>query len=369
MERKIFHAIGLMSGTSIDGVDAASIETDGYDHAVPQAFTPYAYDAAFRERLRSCFGRREGTANPAIASIERELTELHASAVKRFLSENHLQPESIGLIGFHGQTIWHQPEAKETVQLGDGALLAKLTGIPVVNDFRTADVLAGGNGAPLVPLYHRALAANLPKPAAIVNIGGVSNITWIGGDSDDDILAFDMGPGNALLDDWMLQRTGRPFDALGRLAADGTVDKNDVARFQRHPFFSAKPPKSLDRDAFNIHAPEHLNPADGAATLTFMTAWAIAQGLTFLPRPPRMIYLTGGGRFNATMMRWIGELSGIPVASVDDLGWSGDGLEAEAFAYLAVRSLLGLPLSLPSTTGVNAPMTGGRFHDPKSGSK
>ncbi len=353
MNHPVIHTLGLMSGTSIDGIDTAWIETDGSQHVAARAFASFAYEAAFRERLRSCFGHRE---------VERELTELHAAAVERFLAENHLLPDTIDLIGFHGQTIWHQPETQETIQLGDGGLLAERTGIPVVNDFRTKDVLAGGNGAPLVPLYHQALAANLPKPLAIVNIGGVSNVTWIGSESDLDIMAFDMGPGNALLDDWMLRHTGRPYDAFGQLAAEGKVDMDTIARFQRHPFFAVKPPKSLDRDAFNSYTPEHLNPADGAATLTFMTAWAIVQGLTFLPKPPRTIYLTGGGRKNATMMRWIGERSGIPVTSVDELGWSGDGLEAEAFAYLAVRSCLGLPISLPGTTGVPYPLTGGQLH-------
>lgn len=362
MERHVFHAIGMMSGTSIDGIDTALIETDGLRHVIRRAFMPYTYDAPFRKRLRSYFGHREGTANPEIALFERELTELHASIVDRFLVNNHWIPDSIDLIGFHGQTIWHRPEAKETIQLGDGRLLAERTRIPVVNDFRTADVMAGGNGAPLVPLYHRALAANLPKPLAIVNIGGVTNITWIGSESDIDIMAFDMGPGNALLDDWMLRRAGRPYDAFGKLAAEGKADADAIARFQCHPFFAAKPPKSLDRDAFNSYTPEHLNPADGAATLTLMTAWAIVQGLNFLPKPPRMIFLTGGGRHNTTMMRWIGERSEIPVASVDELGWSGDGLEAEAFAYLAVRSYLGLPISLPGTTGVQYPLTGGQYH-------
>lgn len=363
MKKRIFHTLGLMSGTSIDGMDAALIETDGFQHAVSRAFASYAYEAAFRERLRSCFGHREGRANPEIVQVERELTELHAAAADRFLAENHLLPNAIDLIGFHGQTIWHRPETQETIQLGDGGLLAERTGIPVVNDFRTKDVLAGGKGAPLVPLYHQALAANLPKPLAIVNIGGVSNVTWIGSESDLEIVAFDMGPGNALLDDWMLRHTGQPYDAFGKFAAEGTVDADTIARFQRHPFFALKPPKSLDRDAFNSYTPEHLNSADGAETLTFMTVWAIVQGLACLPKPPRTIYLTGGGRKNATMMRWIGERSGIPVTSVDELGWSGDGLEAEAFAYLAVRSFLGLPISLPGTTGVPYPLTGGQLHE------
>ena len=361
MERKIYRALGLMSGTSIDGIDAALIETDGIDQVTPLAFLSQSYDNLFREKLRSFLGRKDRLA-PDVIAFEQELTEQHASVVRRFLVENLLTPDSIDLIGFHGQTVWHEPKVRLTVQLGDGALLAKLTGIPVVNDFRTADVLSGGNGAPLVPLYHRALSAELPKPVAIINIGGVSNITWIGGEGDDEILAFDLGPGNALLDDWVLRHTGRPYDEFGQLAAEGKADTDVVARFLRHPYFSVKPPKSLDRDAFTDYVPSGLNAADGAATLTLVTVWAIVKGFAYLPKPPVAVYLTGGGRHNLTMMRWIAELSGLPVTSVDDLGWSGDGLEAEAFGYLGVRSRLGLPLSLPLTTGVEKPMTGGRYY-------
>jgi anhydro-N-acetylmuramic acid kinase len=362
MNPPIFRAIGMISGTSIDGIDTALIETDGADIVRPLAFLPHGYDAAFRERLRACFGKLEGNKDPAIAAFERELTELHAAQVEILLHNHNIKPEHIDIIGFHGQTIWHKPEERSTIQLGDGALLANLTGIPVVNDFRSADVKAGGHGAPLVPLYHRALAASLPKPVAIINIGGVSNITWIGGARDDEIIAFDMGPGNALIDDWVLHHNGQPYDEYGALAASGCVDEGLVARFMAHPFFAEKPPKSLDRDAFRDLAPDELSPADGAATLTMMTARAIAEGLRLVPQPPLHVYLTGGGRHNRTMMRWIGELSGLPVGSVDELGWSGDGLEAEAFAYLAVRSRLGLPLTLPGTTGVLQAMTGGRYY-------
>lgn len=354
----------MISGTSIDGVDTALIETDGYEHVKPLAFMPHSYDADFRERLRYCFGRREGARDPEVAVVEQDFTELHAEVARRFLAEHNLEPEDIDLIGFHGQTLWHRPEAGETVQIGDGALLAMLTGIPVVNDFRTADVKAGGHGAPLVPLYHRALAADVAKPVAIVNIGGVSNITWIGNGQDDAILAFDTGPGNALIDDWMLRHAGQPYDAAGGLAATGAVDGAKVAHFMEHPFFAAKPPKSLDRDVWQHFVPERLDVADGVATLTMMTARAIASALRHLPQPPRRLYLTGGGRYNLTLMRWIGELADLPVDTVDMLGWSGDGLEAEAFGYLAVRSLLGEPLSVPGTTGAQRPTLGGRLHYP-----
>ncbi|MDD5587375.1 MAG: anhydro-N-acetylmuramic acid kinase, partial [Alphaproteobacteria bacterium] len=262
-----------------------------------------------------------------------------------------------------GQTIWHQPEEGLTIQLGDGGYLARQTGIPVINDFRSADIRAGGQGAPLVPLYHRALAANLPKPVAIINIGGVSNITWIGGDDEDDILAFDMGPGNALIDDWMLRHTGQPYDKDGKLAALGFAEEARVDRFLQHPFFGKKPPKSLDRNAFNEFIPQGMSTTDGVATLTMMTVRAVVSGLDLLPRKPLTVYLTGGGRHNATMMRWIAEQSGSPVETVEALGWNGDSLEAETFAYLAVRSKLGLPLSLPGTTGVSRPATGGILHD------
>jgi len=348
-----------MSGTSIDGVDAALIETDGYAHVRPLGFMGKPYGAYFREKLRKFMGNAKGASDPAVAPFARELTEMHAEIALALLKK---LGESADLIGFHGQTLYHHPEKRMTIQIGDGPLLAKMTGIDVVNDFRSADVLAGGNGAPLVPLYHRALVANLPKPILILNIGGVSNVTWVNGDGDDDILAFDVGPGNALIDDWVLRHTGHPFDQKGLLAASGKVIEGAVNKVLHLPFFDRVPPKSLDRDEFGKHMPENLNPADGAATLTMITARAVARALDFLPQKPKTIYVAGGGRHNDTLMRWIGDVSGLNVLSVDALGWSGDGLEAEAFGYLAVRSVLGLPLSLPKTTGVPRPMTGGKIN-------
>ena len=364
MKSKLYRAIGLMSGTSIDGIDAALVETDGMGYVRSLGFVPYTYEQDFRVKLRRLFGKHEPADAPEILTVERELTDLHARTVKKLLTQMNGHIGAVDVIGFHGQTLWHQPQEGITHQIGDGAWLAKSTGIPVVNDFRSADVRAGGQGAPLVPLYHRALAADLPKPVAILNVGGVSNVTWIGGDSDDLILAFDVGPGNAPLDDWILHHTGRAFDEHGTVAASGHINQDAVDLIMKHPFFDAKPPKSLDRNAFKDLVPDNLSPADGAATITAIIAHCVARSLNFMPQKPLRLYVTGGGRLNKTFMRMLSDLIGIPVASVDDLGWSGDALEAEAFAYLAVRSQLGLPLSVPGTTGVKQPMTGGKCHVP-----
>lgn len=359
---KIYRALGLMSGTSIDGIDVAFLETDGGASVRSLDGATYPYEEEFRARMQGCFRNRQGTQDPNVAAIERTATLLHAQAVKAFLQTQNLSPDHVDLIGFHGQTIWHDPAARETIQLGDGALLAAETGIDVVNDFRTADVKAGGQGAPLLPLYHRALAASLPKPVAIVNIGGISNVTWIGGQGDDEILAFDTGPGNALLNDWVLRHTGQAFDEDGRLAAAGKVDAEHVADFLAHPYFHHKGPKSLDRDQFSVFVPQGLSPEDGAATLTMMTVQAIAHGLRQTGKLLHALYLCGGGARNATMRLWLAQATGAKVGIVEDLGWNGETLEAEGFAYLAVRSVLGLPLSLPGTTGVAQPQQGGVFH-------
>lgn len=363
MKPKLYKALGLMSGTSIDGMDAALIETDGYDHVRPLGFMGLPYGDDFRQKLRGHLGNARGAADLAVAEFERELTDLHARLANALMRETGIRAD---LIGFHGQTLFHKPEDRLTVQIGDGQRLAAATGVPVVNDFRSADVRAGGHGAPLVPLYHRALLAAHEKPVLILNIGGVSNLTWVGGDGDDDILACDVGPGNALIDDWVLRHTGFPYDEDGVLASTGRIDQDAVARALAYPFFSEQPPKSLDRDAFQAFVPEHLNAADGTATLTMITARGVAAALPFLPQKPRIIYVAGGGRHNKTLMQWIANETKCLVHSVDELGWSGDGLEAEAFAWLAVRHVLGEPLSLPKTTGAPHPIKGGRLHKPNT---
>jgi len=350
---RVYRVIGLMSGTSLDGIDAAFIETDGATKVVAGPSLTIPYDAAMRRRLRSVLGGQG-----PVAEVERALTEAHADAVRTLMTRHDLGP--IELLGFHGHTILHRPQARRTWQIGNGALLARLTGIDVVADFRSADVAAGGEGAPLAPLYHAALAGPLEKPLAVLNLGGVGNVTWIG-EGEDAILAFDTGPGNALIDDWALAHTGRGVDLDGALAGAGRVDEAHLATFLAHPYFARRPPKSLDRDEFRAFLPSALGPADGAATLTAMTAAAVAQAARHFPAPARRWLVTGGGRRNPVLMAALAERLNAPVEPVEQVGWDGDALEAQAFAYLAVRSVLGLPLSLPRTTGVARPTTGGRL--------
>ena len=346
-------ALGLMSGTSMDGIDAAVIRTDGTRVFEFGPALTVPYDADFRARLRVLLGREEG-----LDAIERELTLLHAAAVRRLIADHGLG--GMDVIGFHGHTVLHRPEEGRTRQIGDGALLAAETGIPVVNDLRSADVAAGGEGAPLAPLYHAALAGELDKPLCVLNVGGVANLTWIG--AGDAIVAFDTGPGNALLDDWMERTTGRRYDADGKTAAAGTVDEARLATLLDHPYFQRTPPKSLDRDDFRGDAVDGLAAADGAATLTAFTARAVGAAVDFLPEGPRRWLVCGGGRHNGTLMDMLRKTVGAPVDPVEAVGWQGDVLEAQLFAFLAVRSLYGLPLTFPTTTGAAAPTTGGVLH-------
>jgi anhydro-N-acetylmuramic acid kinase len=356
---KTFRVIGLMSGTSLDGIDAALIETDGDRHIVRKAFLSEPYDDALRGRIRACLNLKPADRASA-AEAERELTEAHAAVIGRLLAQEGLRPADIDLIGFHGQTVAHAPAEKFTCQLGDGVLLARLTGIRVVNDFRTADVLAGGQGAPLAPVYHRALAAALDRPVAFLNIGGVANLTYI--DADGSILAFDTGPGNALLDDWMLEKAGHKYDAGGAAAARGAADADVLAQLMSHPFFAAKPPKSLDRNDFASGAWRGLSLENGAATLAAFTVAGVARACDFLPQRPKEWIVSGGGRLNAAIMSGLRQRLGAPVRTIEDIGFNGDAVEAEAFAYMAVRSLQGLPISFPGTTGVAQPMAGGKLN-------
>ncbi len=349
--------IGLMSGTSLDGIDAAIVETDGLRYIRTGAFLTIPYDDGFRSRLRATFGTRGDT--PMAQDISRELAQCHAEAVDALLKKAGLKAADIQLIGFHGQTIFHDPGNRFTRQLGDGALLARLTGIRVVNDFRSADVAAGGQGAPLVPLFHSALAEGMERPLAILNIGGIANITYLG---EGDPIAFDTGPGNALIDDLFLRHTGVALDKDGATAGAGKVDGNALARLLDHSFFRMAVPKSLDRDVFDPSPVAQLSLADAAATLAMFTAKSISLSVDLLPAAPKRWLVCGGGRHNGAIMHGLRNLLKVPVEPVEVAGWNGDALEAQAFAYLAVRALKGLPLTLPTTTGVPQPMTGGVLH-------
>lgn len=356
---KTYRVIGLMSGTSLDGIDAALIKTDGEGKIEREAFLTVPYSDALREKIRRCFNF-PSKMMPQALEVEKELTELHAQVVKDLLAAQGLAAKDVNLIGFHGQTISHAPEKKFTCQLGDGELLAQLTGIQVVNDFREADVKAGGQGAPLVPIYHQALSDGLEKPVAFLNIGGVANVTFVGRDGA--LLAFDTGPGNALIDDWMLRKAQKKYDANGDTAASGQAREEIVAMLMKHAFFTQKPPKSLDRNAFLSDAWKGLSLEDGAATLTAFTAESVARAVDHLPEKPKSWVVSGGGRLNQTLMDELQKRLGVPVLTIDEMGLNGDAIEAEAFAYLAVRNVKGLPISFPDTTGVPYPMQGGKFH-------
>lgn len=358
-------AIGLMSGTSLDGVDVALIETDGKRVKAfgPSGYRPYTETerGLLRQALSEAVNLPQRDARPGILrEAERAVTIAHAEAVAAFTAQHRITRENVDIVGFHGQTVLHRPELKMTVQIGDATALARAIHIPVMHDFRAADVAAGGQGAPFVPVYHRALAQSLERegPIVVVNIGGVSNITYI--DGADTLIACDTGPGNALLDDFMLRTMSKPFDCEGRTAAQGNVDVAWVIRALEHPFFALPPPKSLDRNDFNSLVLGQMAPADGAATLTAFTAAAIAEIVPRLPKEPKSWIVAGGGARNLTLLRMLRErLSPATVESADALGWSADAIEAQAFGFLAARGLKGLPLSYPATTGVPIPMTGG----------
>ncbi len=363
-------ALGLMSGTSLDGIDAAILDTDGAGINETGAALTVPYTDALRARLRSVLGG-EGP----VEQVAREVTEAHAAAVAALLRRAGLGAGDIGVIGFHGHTILHRPDQGRTWQIGDGALLARATGIDVVADFRSADIAAGGQGAPLAPLYHAALCRGMAKPVCVLNLGGIANLTWIGdagigdagigdagiGDADD-VIAFDTGPGNALLDDWALSHTGQRFDEGGALAAAGTVDAAVLETLLAHPHFGRPPPKSLDRLDFDCASLGALSAADGAATLAAFTCRAVALAVRCLPAPPARWLVTGGGRHNPVLMAGLAHALDATVDAAEAVGWDGDAIEAQAFAFLAVRSLRGLPLSLPSTTGAAKPVPGGMLH-------
>ena len=352
---KISLAVGLMSGTSLDGIDAALLVTDGETFVKTRDFLSFPYPASFRKKLRSVLGGKG-----PIPEVECQLTELHTKVVKLLLKQAGVSNKNVRVIGFHGHTISHQPQLKKTWQIGDGSLLARQTGIDVIFDFRSNDIAQGGQGAPLVPLFHKELAKNLEHPLAILNVGGVANVTWIGAEMDNPI-AFDTGPGCALLDDWIWQATQIESDIDGSFSGSGKIILRVVKNYMASSYFERTPPKSLDRDEFDLFPLDGISTNDGAATLVEFTCEAIVRSLTFMPKRPKNWLVSGGGRHNPFLMKRLTEKLDVSVAPVESVGWDGDALEAQAFAYLAVRSLKGLPLTLPSTTGVKLPTQGGKL--------
>ncbi|YCI03878.1 anhydro-N-acetylmuramic acid kinase [Ensifer sp. D2-11] len=370
---RVLTAIGLMSGTSMDGIDIAVVRTDGDSIVDRGPSAGYAYDPQFRKRLkqgledaRSILKREERPGT--LADIERDLTLRHALAVRMFLQENNILPDNVDVIGFHGQTVLHRPDQALTVQLGDGELLARETGIDVVYDMRANDMAHGGQGAPLIPAYHAALARGLSKvgeiatPVVFVNIGGISNLTYIG--AGEEIVAYDSGPGNTLIDQWVEAHAGIPYDQGGMIASEGGVLRELADRYLSHPFFSAEKRRSLDRNDFAPPAAGDASLEDGARTLAHVTAAGIVRSARHLPANPAAYIVCGGGRLNSVIMsdlRTLAEAEGARVLAAEALDLNGDSMEAEAWAYLAVRSRYGLPLTYPGTTGVSCPVSGGRL--------
>jgi len=355
-------ALGTMSGTSLDGVDAAMLLTDGeriLDFG-PTAFRPYS--AAEQATIRRALGRwpDDDGVTDAAAVVE----TAHAELLARFSGAE--------IIGFHGQTLAHEPRGRGTHQTGNGELLARALGLPVVWDFRSADVALGGQGAPLAPFFHFACARHIgaDQPLAILNLGGVGNVTWIdprqpAPETHGALLAFDTGPANAPLNDLMQARTGQPLDSAGETASRGTVDEARLAAFLAHPFFHRMPPKSLDRNDFHAALDTgNLSLEDAAATLTAAAAAAVARGAEHFPVPVGRLLVTGGGRHNATLMQELRNRLRADVQPIESAGLNGDMLEAQAFAYLAVRVARGLPTSGPATTGVAALVGGGKVSRP-----
>lgn len=362
----VVRAIGLMSGTSLDGVDVALIETDGERIAAlgPTGYRPYSDDerALLRAALEEGVRLKDRWSRPGVlAEADAFVTRVHAAAVEDFLATEHIDKSGVAIVGFHGQTVLHRPAARLTVQIGDGVALAKRLRIPVAYDFRAADVAAGGQGAPLVPVFHQALARDLdhPHPIAVLNVGGVANVTFVDGG---DPVACDTGPGNALIDDFMRARTGVPLDRDGDQAAHGAVDEKFVENVLAHKFFDLPCPKSLDRNAFafaNIGLPD-FSVENGAATLSALTAASVARIVRHMPEPPKAWIVAGGGARNPTLMRMLAErLKPATVETADAVGWSSQSIEAQAFAYLAVRTLNDMPITFPQTTGVKQPTRGG----------
>ena len=358
MLEKHTKAIGLMSGTSADGVDVAYIDTDGKEFVFFGPSQSFGFPRALKDRLINT--KVDDETN---LIIEKHLTLFHFDSIKKFMKINHLNKHNIDLVGFHGHTIYHNPLDRVTVQLGDGKLLAKCLEIPVINDFRSEDVKNGGEGAPLTPIFHSVLAKKLTKPVAILNIGGVANVTWVGKQIDE-LMAFDVGPGNAMIDDWVFSQGLGDYDKNGGIAAKGFVNADILNRYLSHDFFRQKPPKSLDRNSFSLELVKGLTIEDATATLSEFTAESVRNSQVFFPSPVTQWIVCGGGRLNRELMRMLEVKLDAPVVRSEEVGWDGDALEAQAFAFLAVRSKMKLPLSFPNTTGVKNSTVGGVLNLP-----
>jgi len=363
-------AVGLMTGTVLDGnIDVALLKTDGERIENFGAYTLAPYPQSIRSLLEETLAQArqwnfEGPDPKVFAIAEEALTRAQSAAVKELVESAGLTLSDIGVVGFHGQSVLHrapQPgRLGATRQLGDGALMHRLLGVKVAYDFRSADVAAGGQGAPLAAIYHQALLRSIGAhgDVAVLNLGGVANVTWW--DGADTLIAFDAGPANAPINDFVKAQGLGEMDRNGTLALKGEVDEARLRELLTHPYLTAPYPKSLDRFDFLASMADGLGPADGAATLTAFTTSAVGKALDLLPQRPKKLVACGGGRHNPAIMQMLGTRAGVEAVPAEAVGWRGDAIEAECFAFLAVRVIRGLPISFPATTGVPRPMAGGR---------
>lgn len=358
-------ALGLISGSSLDGVNAAVISTDGVDVFEFGPVLDVPFDDELREKLRRFhrYYREAGETEKNL--LETELTQFHAAIVREMIED---YGEKIDIIGFHGHTIAHNPSEHFISHLGSGQLLADLTGIKTVSRFRQADILAGGQGAPLSAVYHQALTHDLEKPVAVVDIGGISSLTWIG--SNGEMMAFDAGPGNNAINDWVFRRGGQHMDYNGKLAATGNVQMPIISQLMRHKYLAKVPPKAADKNTFNdkLEHLEGLSLEDGAATATSFVAEAIAYSMAlYLPEQPKTLVVCGGGAKNPTLLRFLRQrFEDTQVKTAAEMGWDASAVEAQAFAYLAVRRENFMPSTYPFTTGVSEPCICGEVFEPKA---
>ena len=357
--------IGLMTGTALDGfVDVALIKTDGESVAAFGEFGLFPYSNADRTVLQDAVAAARAWAfegpEPAIfGGAEAVITRIYANAIKQLLVQANMNRADVAFVGGHGLTVLHRPDLGKTRQLLDGVALAQQVGINTVYDFRTADMVAGGQGAPLAPIYHAAILAHakFELPCAILNLGGVANVTWWGGGLE--LAAFDTGPANGPVNEWIEVHGQGSYDRDGAIAARGRVHEGRLLEILDHPWFDAPYPKSLDRYDFDAGLVRGLSLEDGAATLTALVGASLNLALALLPSRPKTLIVAGGGRKNPVMMADIEARCGVTLVDADAVGLRGDAVEAECFAFLAVRSARGLPLSFPATTGVKLPATGG----------
>ena len=355
-------AIGLESDTAISGVDVALIQTDGVDIFERKAEFSRPYSPTMRDAIAAVLGEKGQQDLTYLRQVEEQVTQHHISAVKELLDMQDMSPRQIDVIGFSGHTVLNRPAQKLSIQIGDAQMMLDAFGIPVVNRFYQTDLASGGQGSPIFPVYYEALARPLEKPLVIFSIGGISSLTYVGANGE--LIAFDVGPGNVLIDKWMQQRLGAEMDFDGLWAAKGQVDERLLSKLMQHPAIIQNPPKALEREDFLplLTDVEGSSLADGAATLTALTCEALVQACEkYLPEKPIQYIVTGGGAYNPTMVKYLRQHLTAPVKTANEIGWNTMCLDAESFAFLAVRSLFGLPFTYPTTTGVEFPLSGGKI--------